>query len=227
MKQQIVTLEGKEPVWGYIFLFLQIFALPILVVVFCLLSGITQEAMQNVLCFAANFICVVAMFPLFWWRSIKQLSGKGLSLLRTVATYMGVNYICTVLVNILIYKLDPEFMNANDNAIAAMTSELRLLMYIAVVLLVPPVEEFVYRGVVFGQLYKKHPLLGYLVSVLVFSGIHVLGYIGTVPTHQLLLSLLQYIPISFCLARAYAETGNLFAPILIHTINNFIAVLSM
>ena len=43
----------------------------------------------------------------------------------------------------------------------------------------------------------------------------------------LLLSLLQYIPISFCLARAYAETGNLFAPILIHTINNFIAVLSM
>jgi membrane protease YdiL (CAAX protease family) len=55
----------------------------------------------------------------------------------------------------------------------------------------------------------------------------VIAYIGTLSPMRLLLSLLQYLPAGYCLARAYAKSGSLFAPMLIHATINLIAVLLM
>jgi len=228
MKHPLPSMEHRETVSGIFFLFAQILVIPFAVVLFCDLSGITLSVpLQNVICFGLNFICAAVLFFRFWLRSLADMRGKSLRILRSAATYFGFYYISTLLVNILILTMAPEFSNANDAAISAMTSQSQLLMGISVVLLVPPVEEILYRGVVFGGLYSRHPILAYGISILAFAAVHVIGYIGSVPPLWLLFSLLQYIPAGFCLARAYVETGSIFTPILIHAIINFIGVLSM
>ena len=227
MKQQFPAFRQHECIAGYIFLFAQLFLIPIAVVLICEFAGISQLSTQQFFCFLSNFIFAAVLFPHYWAQSIKSTTGKVSLILRTTAIYLAVYYFSSILINFLIFTLDPEFMNANDSAISSMTSESFPLMAIGIVLLVPPVEELLFRGVVFGQLYNTHPILAYIVSALVFSAIHVVGYIGSVPIFRLLLSLLQYIPISLCLARAYEKTGSIFAPVLIHSIINFIGVLSM
>ena len=227
MNHHFPSVDQKERIFGVIFLFSQILTVPFIASIIILLFDVVQTSVQNFICFALNFIFAVALFPCFWKRAVKDLTQKPFSVLRTAATYLGINYFCTILVNILIFNLDPEFSNANDSAIAAMSAESKLLITIGVVLFVPPAEELLFRGIVFGRLYPKHPILAYFLSTLVFSAIHVVGYIGSVPSDRLMLNVLQYVPISICLARAYVESKNIFAPILIHMIINFIAVLYM
>jgi membrane protease YdiL (CAAX protease family) len=102
------------------------------------------------------------------------------------------------------------------------------LMLLNTVILVPITEEVFYRGVIFGSLDKTNRLLAYVVSVLVFSAIHVVGYIGSdTSAFWVVISLLQYIPASICLAWTYAQTDSIFTPTLIHMAINLLAMLSM
>ena len=53
-----------------------------------------------------------------------------------------------------------------------------------------------------------------------FALIHVMGYAGLMPAGDLVLSFLQYLPAGFFLAWAYASTGTVFSPVLIHALVN-------
>jgi len=217
-----------ETILGILFLFAQALVIPTVLVLFLLIFRLTVSyAELNILCFSINFACTVVIFFRYWLKSFKDLSQKWKSVLVNAVKYFLIYYGASVLINLLITHLDPEFTNANDNTIAEMIAESRLLISICVVLLVPPVEEILYRGIVFGRLYAKKPLLGYLVSIFLFAAIHVVSYIGTMPFSQLLLAFLQYLPAGYCLAKAYSKSGSLFAPILIHAAINLIAVLYM
>ena len=228
MKHQLPKLSTTETVLGIAFLFAQMLLIPIAIGLFLLLFRIrVTEAELNALCFGANFVCAIVIFHGYWRRSVRALADRWLSVLGTALKYFVLNYGATILLNILILRLDPDFANANDQSIAAMTADAKWLISICVVLLVPPVEEILYRGIVFGKLYEKSRFWGYFVSVVLFASIHVLGYIGTVSPTRLLLCFLQYVPPGYCLARAYCRSGNLFAPILMHSAINLIAVLLM
>jgi membrane protease YdiL (CAAX protease family) len=98
-------------------------------------------------------------------------------------------------------------------------------MVIGTVVLVPIVEETLYRGLIFGLLPKR--ILRYAVSVGAFCAIHVMGYIGYYEPLHLLLCFMQYIPAGLVLAYAYERSGSIFAPILIHMAINGIAMLFM
>lgn len=221
------TADQKERLFGYVFLFAQMLIIPLVVVFIVSLFGITSVSVQNFLYFSLNFSLAVSLFLRFWIRSAKDLLQRSLLILRTAATYFGVYYLCTILINYLIFSLDPQFSNANDSTIAAIGAEYKLIISICVVFFVPPAEELLFRGFVFGRLYPRYPILAYVLSALTFSAIHIIGYIGSVPSFRLILSLLQYIPVSICLARSYVESRNIFTPILIHSVINLIAVLSM
>ena len=60
----------------------------------------------------------------------------------------------------------PDFSNVNDTSIMELTQQNYTLMAIGTVLLVPVVEETLYRGVVFGSLYKRSRVAAYTVSTL-------------------------------------------------------------
>ena len=100
-----------------------------------------------------------------------------------------------------------------------------LIAFVAAVFLVPLTEEALYRGLLFHKLYEKKPIWAYIVSMLGFAAIHVMGYIGTQPPLVLFLCFLQYLPAGYCLCWCYRRTGTILCPVLMHTIVNASSIL--
>ena len=100
-------------------------------------------------------------------------------------------------------------------------------MIIGTMFLVPVAEEVLYRGLIFQSLYSNNHTLGYILSALIFCAIHVISYIGAADPLTLVLCFIQYLPASLCLAWAYTEADNIFAPILIHIAVNTMSILAL
>ena len=122
--------------------------------------------------------------------------------------YLGCEFF-TEIVNLLIYRIDPGFLNANNQAVLGLVKNDFVLMAIGTVLLVPVAEELLYRGVVFRSLWNRSHLWAYVVSILLFAAMHCLSYIGTYSTLQLVLAIVQYLPAGYCLCWTYCQTGTM------------------
>ena len=126
-------------------------------------------------------------FPVIWYGILGYLGSKALG----------------ELVGILTMLLYPGFSNINDQTIISMLREDSQLIIWGTVFLVPVVEELFFRGLIFRNLYGKSQVAAYLVSMVLFSLIHVAGYIGAYSPLHLLMCFLQYLPASFCLCWCY------------------------
>lgn len=96
---------------------------------------------------------------------------------------------------------------------------------ITVVLLMPVVEEFIFRGVILGSLYPRSSVLAVILSVVLFAAFHTVPYLGG-PDDALyyFLYTFQYIPMGLFLAWLYISTDSIFAPILMHMIYNYVLI---
>jgi membrane protease YdiL (CAAX protease family) len=121
----------------------------------------------------------------------------------------------------------PTFSNYNDAAIAEMSRGNAFLMLVGTVILVPPVEECLFRGVIFRNLYKKSHPAAYLISMMAFACIHILGYIGLYSPLELVLAVVQYLPAGLCLGWSYIRGDTILAPILIHAAVNYVTIRSL
>ena len=133
-------------------------------------------------------------------------------------------YACNWFTTWAVRQLVPSFSNYNDHSIAAILKGNYFLMLIGTVILVPPVEECLFRGLIFRNLYGKSRWAAYIVSILAFAVIHIIGYIGSYSAIELLMAFLQYLPAGLCLAWAYTKADTIFAPIVIHAAINFISI---
>ena len=98
-----------------------------------------------------------------------------------------------------ILLIEPDFENINDESIFSMLDENTIPLALATVFLVPVADETLYRGLFFRKLLDKNILTAYIVSMVTFPSIHVMGYVGVHPLLTLLLCFLQYLPAGFCL----------------------------
>ncbi len=228
MKTLTVQMRRYEITLGLIYIVLQAFILPVaLAIINAFLPCPFSLAALNFISFAINFICITVIFHRFLVDSFKKFfQNPGGNLIAYLKGF-GLYWIGSILVNMLVLYLDPDFSNVNDENIAYLTNQNRILMSVGTVLLVPVVEETLYRGVVFGQLYKKNTIIAYIVSVAVFSALHVFGYIGLYAPMQLLLCFLQYIPAGIFLAWAYVKADTIWVSIMIHMTVNLIGMLAM
>ncbi len=86
-----------------------------------------------------------------------------------------------------------------------------------IVIAAPISEEVCFRGMLFGGLRERLPRLGAaLLSGLVFGGLHALTGISAVP---------PLIVFGFVLALLYEKTGSILPGILLHMLNNSVALL--
>ena len=143
---------------------------------------------------------------------------------QAVILGLAAYYACTFCTTWIIDLLAPGYSNYNDEAISAMSRGNDFLMLIGTVVLVPPFEECLYRGLVFRNLYSRNKWVAYTVSILLFAVIHILGYIGMYSPLELLMAVLQYLPAGLCLAWSYVKADTIFAPIFIHAAVNFITI---
>ena len=219
------NLTNQETIGGFFYLAFQLICLPsILTWVNLQLAAPLNDAELNFLFYLVNFIAVLLIFHDFLSRALTQVFRHPILfceavILGTVA-YYGLFWLTDKLVSLLV----PSFSNYNDASVLAMVNSSRLLMLVGLLVLVPLAEECLFRGLIFRNLYGKSRWAAYIVSILAFAVIHIIGYIGRYSAVELLMAFLQYLPAGLCLAWAYTRADTIFAPILIHSIVNYISI---
>ena len=220
-------MSRKEIICGLSYLAIQLLFLPILLLfVNSLLGSPLSDAQINFVYFGVDFLCVTLIFHRFLLNSAKQAVADIFRCLRFAAIGFVLYWVGSSVMSMGIYYFYPEFYNVNDQSIMEMTQQNQTLMTIGTVLLVPVVEETLYRGVIFGGLYRCNRMIAYIVSTVVFSALHVVGYIGYYEPLHLVMCFLQYIPAGICLAFAYVKADTIWAPILMHMSINQIGILA-
>ena len=214
-----------ETIAGAIYLFISLFVLPTVLPVANILTGSHFDIGQvNFIYFMVNFAAATVIFRKYLIQSLQDaLRVPVPTLLYSVLGYLG-NQTLSALVSMVCLMLYPGFANVNDSNIAGMLTDNDSLMFIGTVILAPVYEELLYRGLIFRGLYDRSPAAAHLVSILLFSALHIIGYIGVYEPVHLLLCFLQYIPPAYCLNFAYRHSGTIAAPILMHILTNLMAI---
>ena len=224
MKLSIATTR-QENLLGYIYLaFCQILLADVIAIVAYHLGFPISLPVLNIIYFLVNFISIVAIFHRFLGRSLQAAWKNIPKCLINVLIGFGMYYWVTILLGILISRIDPNFANVNDQAVTGIAQEYPRLIGFCTVFLVPVVEETLYRGLIFQPLQRKHRIAAYMVSAAVFSSIHIVGFIGSADLATLLLCFIQYLPAGIALAWAYEKADTIIVPILIHMIINQIGM---
>ena len=224
----VIPLSSREVYGGFAYLAFQILLLPVILVEGnAMLPRPLSEVRLNFAFFAVNYLSIFLIFRRMISISASRIwQNQGRFWKYTLLGLLGYA-LCTKGYTTLVSLLYPGFVNANDESIFLMAGQDLSLMILGTVLLVPMVEECLYRGLIFGRIYPRNRASAYIVSMVAFSMIHVLGYAGYVPALDLVLSFIQYLPAGFFLAWAYASTGTVFAPVLIHALVNAYGIFGM
>ena len=219
--------NAQETVTGFCYLAFQLLLLPeLLKLMNAQLTVPLGEAELNFVFYMINFLAVLLIFRDFLSSAAAQATRHPAYLCQAVILGLAAYYACRFAMEWVIRLLVPSFSNYNDTAIAAMGRENRLLVFIGTVLLVPTVEECFFRGLIFRNLYGKSHWAAYIVSMLAFACIHILGYAGQYSPLEMLMAVLQYLPAGLCLAWSYTKADTIFAPIVMHAAVNFITLTS-
>lgn len=217
--------SSQETIGGFTYMAFQFFFLsPILTWFNGTLSHPLTKAELNFVFYLINFIAVLLIFHEFLGRSLRQIGQHPAYYCQAVILGFVAYYACRWATTWVISQLVPGFHNYNDEAISAMRKGSYFLTLVGTVVLVPPVEECFYRGLIFRNLYKKSRWAAYIVSMVAFAIVHILGYLGAYKPLELVMAVLQYLPAGLCLAWAYAKGETIFAPILIHAAINFFSI---
>ena len=213
---------AQESVAGGVYFVFQLVLLPsILRWVNAQLSQPLTQTELNFTYYLINFLAAILIYHEFLGRSARQATQHLAYFCQAVILGLAAYYACNFLTLRLIRLLVPGFTNYNDAVISAMSRSGRYLM---TVILVPPAEECVFRGLIFRNLYGESHWVAYVVSILAFAAIHVLGYIGKYSPLELVMAVLQYLPAGLSLAWAYTKSDTIFAPIVIHACINLVAI---
>lgn len=231
MEKKPVIMGRLETLLGLFYIFIHTIVLPT-VLLESLEHGVLHRlnfniAQANFVAFALNFIIVTVLFNRFLLSSLRHFFNNLGGCLRICGTAFIAQWICSIVINVLISLLNPNFSNVNDASISSISQQNYTLILLGTSFLVPVVEETLYRGAIFGRLMQVNVILAYIVSIVSFSAIHVVGYIGLYSPQQLLLCFVQYFPAAFFLAWAYRKSGTIWTPILIHMIVNLIGITAM
>lgn len=111
----------------------------------------------------------------------------------------------------LLYDIRAAFL-AEQNAF--------LLFALVTVLVLPVMEELIFRQTIFTLVYPRSRFLATLLSVGLFTAFHVLPFIGTMDTTYLALYGFQFIPTGIFLCYLYTAQDSIASPILMHMLIN-------
>lgn len=163
-------------------------------------------------------IAVAAMrTPSRPWRAVGYVPFKGTDL-WLVAAAMGVQIGVTVVFSLLFFAPEQDTLvddvNFNETTVAAIAT------VILIVIAAPITEETLFRGLFFGALRSRAPFWAAAgASGLLFGAVHLASGDAAVAG---LLTLFGVI-----LAWLYEKTGSLGPPIILHMVNNSIAIIPL
>ena len=218
-------MNRQEILYGLFYMAFQFLFLPAMLrSVSTMLPKPLSEAELNFTYYLINFLTMTVLFHDFLGSALRHAGHHLIELVQAVILGLAAYYACMFIVDKAVAWLMPGFANRNNDAIFAMFRESRYLMLVGTVILVPPFEECLFRGLIFRSLYGKSHWVAYTVSIAAFALVHIVGYLGVYTPPEILVAAVQYIPAGLCLAWSYAKAGNIFAPILVHATVNYITI---
>lgn len=224
-RRSVPEMNPAQKLWAGCYCLVMLCALPQL---FSLANSVLslREGQLNFLYYLLNFLVLSGILGGFLQNGFRAFRRKPVQALQSIVLALAAYYACFWLYSLFTRAL-PGFSNANNDAVIAMAREDFFLTAVGTVLLVPPVEELIFRGLLFGSALRKSPSLAYSLSALAFGLLHILGYIGQMSPVYLVIALLGYLPAGIWLAWCYRKSGTILAPITAHALINGLALLTL
>lgn len=225
-------LSQPELVGGTIFFIIYLLVLPFATApAFRLLStllGITISAgLQNTIYYYLVFAVTVILFHGLLGRTSRNLAEN----LGTAVKVLLAGLVALYGLNELVYRLTHALVgnqtNLNDVSISAQIDAAPRTTLLIVIFLAPFVEEVLFRGLVFGSLRGKSPVVAYLVSCLLFAFLHVWQFVLVNHDVTYFWLMVQYLVPGLVLAWAYDRSGTLWSAIGLHAVANALSVWAM
>ena len=166
---------------------------------------------------AAGIFCrLLVTATQYLWAALSQtIAAAGLSLVL----FYGLN---ELLVRFFEVVLGAK-VNLSDTIITAQTAKAPQESLLVMVVLMPIVEELLFRGYVFGLLRGRDRVMAYGASCLLYTALYIGRLLlegGGLPGVALVL---QYLTVSAVLAWSYDKTGTIWTPVLVHITVNALA----
>lgn len=218
----------REVIFGTVYLLLYLLVLPSLISLVNVPGYVSlSDAQLNFLFFCVNFLAVLVIFRKYLLQSLRDALAVPFPTIWYAILGCAGNSVLSNYLHIALMMFFPWFFNVNDSSISQLLGQDRTLMFIGTIFLVPVTEELLFRGLIFRSLYDRSPLKAHLVTMVAFSAIHVLSYVGSYEPVQLLLCFIQYLPAAYCLNFSYRYGGTILSPILMHVMTNIFALSAM
>lgn len=156
--------------------------------------------------------------------AVPDLRELGVVALGWIAAVVGL-FVSSIVLQTLAPTVPEEAGEQGIQDVGTGQPELLLLLIPVMFLVVAPIEEFLFRGVVQGRLREvlsRWP--GVLLASALFTAIHYLGLSGGRPLANVALLSVLLVP-AVVFGVVYEVTGNLVVPVLVHALYNSTLVL--
>jgi len=166
------------------------------------------------------FMLAILMFHSEMICSFKSFDIKKIDFLIVIGF---VTFVCEVLAGIFVNVIGIASRNQGD-VDTALNQGSSILLNLIIVFLIPFTEELAYRFCI-TSIFRAHPIVAGIVSVLLFAFMHVAYYVLFEGDASQLVAMLPYAVLGTGLYILYVKTENILYPIMLHIAINLIAVL--
>ena len=230
-------INGKQKAIGFILLFpMYLFIVPRFVnfVIYLLLkyTSITHDLITlgiylNLVCSLISFAFAVVLLKDFLIENIKKFKEElSTNILYSATIGIGMIYVVSIISNTIINLILGGSSNdsANQLLFESYLNKDLIFMFIQSVILAPVLEELLFRGLIFRSLRSINRNLAFFASAFLFGFLHIYSALFAGDLSQLIY-LLSYGGMGFAFSYAYEKRKTICVPMLIHMINNLVAVL--
>ncbi|MBE7016932.1 MAG: CPBP family intramembrane metalloprotease [Ruminococcaceae bacterium] len=216
-------MNWGRTLFGLIYLPIHLVLLPLLLPAVLMAMGITDLAEINVYYYVFSVLLILIVYFPYLRANFDPLAERFIHCLLSFLMALGIYYIGTVAVNLVVLGLSSEVSNPNDQLVMDLVTD-NGAFRAAVIFMAPIVEEVLFRGALFGGLRKKSRVWAYILSMVIFALCHVWQYALVAMDWTVLIFVLQYLPAAFALAWAYERSNSIWVPIGIHMLINAMSI---
>lgn len=229
-------LKERENAWGFIFIIpAYMYYIPTLLqygVLYYYGGAINQEhilILSSILNFMIGgitvFLIVITM-KRFLSLNFKDFKKKWLNdFCWSITVGYALTYVASLIGMTIQYSIlgDAVSQNsANQELFVVLQNINPMIMFFTAVVFAPIVEEVIFRGLLFSNLYKFNAFVAHLLSAFLFGFIHVYSYILSGDFTQFIY-MIPYVLMGLTFSYAYHRRGNIIVPIILHAFSNVVA----
>ena len=228
-KRLTQRMTRQELLWGGLYFLCYLLVLPAgLEILFSLLSWeytSTQGHLRlNLIYNVVNFLFMLLIFHRFLGKSLAAVKKRFWGFVQAVILGWVMYQAATSLVMLLCRLIRPDLQNLNNAYFADQARVNFTLTAAATIFLAPPVEECLFRGLLFSTIHQKSRFLAFAISATAFALVHITSYVSYYGVLGSALLLLQYLPAGLALGWAYEKADTILAPMVIHMVINAISM---